>query len=54
MEQGVHSQAPVELYAADSSLAYTPLMLDLEHDPVHTVAQFGQAVGAVYFAAMNR
>ena len=54
MEQGVHSQSPVELYAADSSLAYTPLMLDLEHDPVHTVAQFGQAVGAVYFAAMNR
>lgn len=54
MEQGVHSQALVELYAADSSLAYTPLMLDLEHDPVHTVAQFGQAVGAVYFAAMNR
>ena len=54
MEQGVHSQALVELYAADSSLAYTPLMLDLEHDPVRTVAQFGQAVGAVYFAAMNR
>lgn len=53
IEQGIHTQAPIEIYAADSSLAYTPLMLDLEHDPIHTVAQFGQAVGAVYFAAAD-
>jgi hypothetical protein len=53
MVEGMHTQEPIALYAADSDLAFTPLMLDLEHDPVHTVAQFGQAVGAVYFSAME-
>jgi len=35
---------------ADSTLANTPLMKQLEADPHFTVAQFAQAVGAVYFA----
>jgi hypothetical protein len=41
----------ITLVAGDDDLAFTPLMLDLKADPSHTVAQFGQAVGAVYFAA---
>ncbi len=35
---------------ADSTLANTPLMKELEADPHFTVAQFAQAIGAVYFA----
>jgi hypothetical protein len=37
--------------AADDELAYTPLMCELRDDPAYSVAQFGQAAGAVYFAA---
>ena len=51
MQQGANSRRPVEFIAGDGNLAFTPLMLDLKSDPVHTVAQFGQAVGAAYFAA---
>lgn len=36
--------------ATDSTLSYTPLMMELDADSEHTVAQFAQAVGAVYFA----
>ena len=39
------------LQLADDSLACTPLMKRLAADPHYTVAQFAQAVGAVYFAA---
>ena len=35
---------------ADADLAVTPLMRQLEADPVFTVAQFAQAVGALHFA----
>ena len=35
---------------ADSGLANTKLMKELEADPHFTVAQFAQAIGAVYFA----
>jgi hypothetical protein len=41
----------IVLSAADDELAFTPMMLELRDDPVHSVAQFGQALGAVYFAA---
>ncbi len=41
----------IELLAADDELAYTQLMQELRDDPEYTVAQFGQAVGAVYFVA---
>ena len=51
MQEGALARRPVELAAGDGNLAFTPLMLELNGDPVHTVAQFGQAVGAAYFAA---
>lgn len=41
----------IVLSAADDELAFTPLMCELRDDPVCSVAQFGQAAGAVYFAA---
>jgi hypothetical protein len=40
----------IELEVADSGIAYTPLMKQLQADEHFTVAQFAQAVGAVYFA----
>jgi hypothetical protein len=51
MQEGANARYPVRLVAGDGNLAFTPLMLDLKRDPAHTVAQFGQAVGAAYFAA---
>ena len=39
-------------YAADSSLANTQLMKQLDAHPVYTVAQFAQAVGALYFGCL--
>lgn len=51
MQEGANARRPVQFVAGDGNLAYTPLMLDLKGDPAHTVAQFGQAVGAAYFAA---
>ncbi len=41
----------IVISAADDELAYTPLMCELRKHPVYTVAQFGQAAGAVYFGA---
>jgi len=51
MQEGASSRSAVQFTAGDGNLAFTPLMRDLKADPVHTVAQFGQAVGAAYFAA---
>lgn len=51
MQEGANARRPVRFVAGDGNLAFTPMMLDLKSDPVHTVAQFGQAVGAAYFAA---
>jgi len=51
MVQGAKELAPdIVLTPADSSIANTPLMKQLQEDPEYTVAQFAQAVGAVYFA----
>jgi len=50
MQEGARQLCEITLDAGDDSLAFTPLMLDLKADPVFTVAQFGQAVGAAYFA----
>lgn len=44
----------VTLAAADSGLACTPLMRQLDAMPNVTVAQFGQAVGAVYYGLERR
>lgn len=42
----------LQQHAADGSLANTPLMRQLEAHPDYTVAQFAQAVGAVYFGCL--
>ena len=48
--EGFASRAPqFRLVAADESLAQTPMMRQLAEQPEVTVAQFGQAVGALYF-----
>lgn len=39
----------IVLEVADAGMANTPLMKQLESHPEYTVAQFAQAVGAVYF-----
>lgn len=51
MQEGASARNNVQFVAGDGTLAFTPVMLELKNDPVHTVAQFGQAVGAAYFAA---
>jgi hypothetical protein len=51
LNDGAHDVAPESVAEiADSSLANTPLMKQLEADKNCTVAQFAQAVGAVYYA----
>lgn len=39
----------IQLEVADAGMANTPLMKQLEADPEYTVAQFAQAVGAIYY-----
>lgn len=51
MCEGAAEREPsLQLLAADSSLAVTTLMKELEAHPRYTVAQFAQAIGAIYFA----
>ena len=51
MEEGARSVVPgIELVVAGTGMANTLLMRQLESRPGVTVAQFAQAVGAVYFA----
>ena len=54
MREGAARLSPARFFAAGDALAFTPLMLDLKADPGYTVAQFGQAVGAAYYAASER
>ena len=54
LQEGATRRDSVELIAADSEMAYTPLMKELDSDSTYTVAQFGQAVGAIYFANSGR
>ena len=51
MQEGVDRLLSEKFVSGDSDLAFTPLMKDLRDDPEHTIAQFGQAVGAAHFAA---
>lgn len=52
--QGCARTAPgISLVAADSGMAFTPLMQALACRPEVTVAQFGQAVGSAYYAFME-
>ena len=48
-----HMEDFFRLEAADEELSCTPLMRALSAHGV-TVAQFGQAIGAMYYAAMER
>ena len=43
----------IELAVADEGLANTGLMKQLAAQPDYTVAQFAQAVGAVYYACVG-
>lgn len=43
----------LRLEAADGTLANTPLMKQLADHSEHTVAQFAQAVGAIYYACLG-
>ena len=51
LEEGFTAYAPeLRLIPSDEGLAKTPLMRSLAKTPEVTVAQFGQAVGAMYYA----
>lgn len=54
MQEGAsRRERDLEFVAADSNMAYTPLMKALDAEPDYTVAQFGQAIGAVYFGNLG-
>ena len=54
LQEGCAAAAPgVRLEAMDGALACTPLMRALSERPDISVAQFAQAVGAVYFCMME-
>ncbi|HTX73636.1 MAG TPA: hypothetical protein VMC79_12475 [Rectinemataceae bacterium] len=51
MVEGARSVDPgISLVVAGTGIANTPLMKQLERHPEYSVAQFAQAIGAVYFA----
>lgn len=53
IKRGFESVLPgITLLQADDSLAFSPLMRELAVRKDITVAQFGQAVGAIYFSEM--
>ena len=52
--EGAHRLVPdLQLEVADEMLASTPLMRQLAQHSVYTVAQFGQTVGAIYYACLG-
>lgn len=54
LQKGGSARVPgLQQYAADGSLANTPLMRQLEALPDYTVAQFAQAVGAIYYGCLG-
>ena len=54
MCEGAGRRKPdLKQYAADGGLANTDLMKQLEAHPDYTVAQFAQAVGAIYFGCLG-
>lgn len=54
MQEGARMLYPDLVFeAADDSIANTSLMRQLESDPDYTIAQFAQAVGAIYFGNME-
>ena len=54
MCEGAARRVPeVKQYAADGSIANTVLMAQLDAHPDYTVAQFAQAIGAIYFGCLG-
>lgn len=54
MCEGAKGRVPeLKQYAADGGLANTALMKQLDAHPDYTVAQFAQAVGAIYFGCLG-
>ena len=54
MNEGAKERVPqLVQYAADRSMANTELMRQLDAHPDYTVAQFAQAVGALYFGCLK-
>ena len=54
MCEGAKGRVPeLNQYAADGGLANTALMKQLDAHPDYTVAQFAQAVGAIYFGCLG-
>lgn len=52
--EGAERREPqLRQYAADGSLANTLLMKQLDEHPDYTVAQFAQAVGAIYYGCLG-
>lgn len=52
-EGAVRRVHTLQQFAADGTLANTPLMRSLDAHPDYTVAQFGQAVGAIYYGCLG-
>lgn len=52
-EGAVKINEDIQLEIADAGIANTPLMKQLESNPHYTVAQFAQAIGAVYYGNKN-
>ena len=52
-EGAARREPALRQYAADGSLANTVLMRQLEAHPDYTVAQFAQAVGAIYYGCVG-
>ena len=50
LEGGRRIKKDISLVVAGTGMANTPLMKQLEYNPHFTVAQFAQAIGAVYYA----
>jgi len=53
LKEGANEMLSITLEAGDDNLAYTPLMQELRDNPDYTIAQFGQAIGAVYYVALG-
>lgn len=54
IREGGRARVPaLEQYAADGALANTVLMKQLDSHPDYTVAQFAQAIGAIYYGCLG-
>ena len=52
-EGAARREPALRQYAADGSLANTALMRQLDSHPDYTVAQFAQAIGAIFYGCLG-